>query len=207
MKKLFESIFKSESKLNYEPSTTADGYASDLKIICAHFDRLFGKCLVKCEGHPGFHHRYHGLCTDYRKNVRDMKKVEQMLVEILVYVCKGMVGCIWNKETRTSDRIVNIQSTRNAIRNMIPSFSDKDFPNCSKTGGITIFFTGTYKETPGITSGVAIVTLNWDLEIKDYDVSINTHRAMGCTYTDFRWISNHLERAEKLGKDSQVIID
>jgi hypothetical protein len=191
MKKLFESIFKSKSRLIYEPSATANEYANDLKMICDHFKPLI---CGEPENHDGFHYRFCALRSIRCENIRDLKEIMEMLVGMTSLTCRNMVGGNVDKKVHTINRIVNMKSVQNAVRNVIPSLCDRDLSSYSKIDHVIMFFVGTYKETPGITSGVAIVSFKLRLDIKDYFVSIDISEAIGYTYTDFRWISNHLAR-------------
>jgi hypothetical protein len=139
MKKLFEHIFKNESKLNYESSITADGYAGDLRIICSHFDLLFMKC-DGCKNHPGFYHRSCGKSIWHAEDFRDTKKVTDVLIDVIASTCDVMIGGNVNMKARTIDRTVNMQLTKNIIKNIIPCLCDQDLLRYSKTEDIVIFF-------------------------------------------------------------------
>jgi hypothetical protein len=202
MKKLFDNIFKSEPKpnyINYKPNLTANGYADDLKIICAHFDELFRGCSAKCEeNHPGFYHRRTGKTTGPTPRNLNVQEAMDLLVHTIARMCDILIGGIVNDEAHTIDRTVDMQATRDVVRNMIPSLCDQDLISCNRTGNITIFFAGTYKDTPNVTSGVAIVALKWQLELKDRSMSTAITWGRACAYADLKWIHDHLERAKKL---------
>jgi hypothetical protein len=199
MKKLFESIFKSEPKLDYKPSVTAGGYADDLRTISAHLYHLFKWCDDQCgKNHPGFYHRFNGLSMERCRDIREVEDLTEILIRMIVGRVSNMIGGNVNMKAFTIDRIVDLQSTRNAVKNVIPSLSHQDLPSCNKEDDITMFFVGTYKETPDIISGVAVVSFKLRLEIRDYFASIDIVSARGYAYTDFRWIHDHLARIEKL---------